>query len=167
MECSRFEELLSDYIEGTLDDNTGRQMAAHIELCPQCRCLHEDLVSILSGSSQLEEEVPFFLRNRLYYIPEAYSVEEDEHPALYMKWAAAMIATMILFFNLFYFTNIFPQANRTLHGLVSGIERIAVETEALFFRFQKDQEVRTMPISFIGNESRPPAGSLEERTNNG
>jgi len=165
MDCSRFEEQLSDYIEGTLDIDLSLLMSAHIDTCPACRILHEDLVSILSGSNQLQEEVPFFLRNRLYYIPETY--DEESEPVYYMKWAAAMIATIILFFNLFYFTNIYPQANRTLHGLVSGIERIAVETEALFSRFQKDQEQIVSPMSLNRSESKYSEQSEEELTSNG
>ncbi len=165
MECSRFEELLSDYIEGTVSTGFAREMSDHMSSCENCRLLHDDLNTILSSSGQLQEEVPFFLRNRLYYIPEAYS--EEPEPVLYMKWVAAMIATIILFFNLFYFTNIYPQANRTLHGLVSGIERIAVETEALFSRFRKGGELSAPPVSY--NEKTVPKTerTYEERTSNG
>lgn len=165
MECSRFEELLSDYIEGTLPASLNLEMDEHMARCESCRLLHDDLNTILSGSAQLQAEVPFFLRNRLYYIPEAYS--EEPEPVLYMKWVAAMIATIILFFNLFYFTNIYPQANRTLHGLVSGIERIAVETEAFFSRFQKGEELRAPSVSYHENQLSEGEGNFEEKTNNG
>lgn len=165
MDCSRFEELLSDYIEGTLTNDVAVEMTAHMNSCPGCRILCEDLNVILSSSTQLMEEVPFFLRNRLYFIPEAYS--EESEPVFYMKWVAAMIATIILFFNLFYFTNIYPQANRTLHGLVSGIERIAVETEALFSRFKKDQELNASPITFISNGLGQAEQGVKEQSSNG
>lgn len=166
MQCSDFEELLSEYIEGTLPLPQTREMAAHAAACPDCRHLYDDLSAILSSTDQLVEEVPFFLRNRLTYIPE--SIEpEDKEPVFYMKWVAAMIATIILFFNLFYFTNIYPQANRTLHGLVSGIERIAVETEALFSRFKSGQEVSQNPISFTRNEAQPSDRAPQEHVTNG
>lgn len=165
MECSRFEELLSDFIEGGLPESLSREMNGHMAQCLECRILYDDLVAILSTSSQLQEEVPFFLRNRLSYIPE--SAGEESEPVFYMKWVAAMIATIILFFNLFYFTNIYPQANRTLHGLVSGIERIAVETEALFSRFKKDQDLKAPPVTFNGKDIEMTEKGEKEQTSNG
>jgi predicted anti-sigma-YlaC factor YlaD len=166
MQCSDFEELLSDYIEGTLPLPQTREMAVHLAACPECRTLYDDLSGILSNTHQLVEEVPFFLRNRLTYIPESIEVE-DKEPVFYMKWVAAMIATIILFFNLFYFTNIYPQANRTLHGLVSGIERIAVETEAIFSRFKSGQEASGAPISITKNEGETVETAPQEHLTNG
>ena len=87
--------------------------------------LHEDL----------EENVPFYVKNRLYYISERK--EKKIKKNIYLKWIAAVIGTIVLFLNLFYFTNIFPAANRTLHLVVSEIENFAVNTEAFFEKMKE------------------------------
>lgn len=134
MDCKRAQDLISGYIENELSRELKREVSLHLEQCPNCRRLKEKVESLMSLSPELEEEVPFFLKNRLYNIPE--TAEERSGRLVYLKWLAAMVGTIVLFLNLFYFTNIFPPANRALHLMVSHIETFAVETSAFIERIK-------------------------------
>jgi hypothetical protein len=96
---------------------------------------------------ELQEEIPFFLKNRLLYMPESQAAIHSKAPVL--RWVAAMIGTLILFLNLFYFTNILPPANKALHTLVAQIEKFAVQTEAFLDRLKDTDN----PISFADQNS--------------
>jgi predicted anti-sigma-YlaC factor YlaD len=134
MDCKEVRDLISGYIENELSRELKREVSLHLEQCPDCRQLKEKVEGLLSMSPELEEEVPFFLKNRLYNIPE--TAEEKSGRLVYLKWLAAMVGTIVLFLNLFYFTNIFPPANRALHRMVSHIETFAVETSAFIERIK-------------------------------
>ena len=154
MNCKRVEELLSMYIENELPGELHREISLHLGHCDQCRVLKEKIEELIYVFPDLEEEVPFFLKNRLYYIPESQAVTEArrESKFFYLKWLAAAIGTFVLFLNLFYFTNIYPPAKRVLHSVVARIKTFTVETEAfieevrasdgtsLFSVFKKDPD---------------------------
>ncbi len=140
MECKQVENLISGYIENELPRDVQKEVAHHLETCASCKDLKEKVEDLLYAFPELEEEVPFFLKNRLYYIPE--SQEEDniidlESRRMYLKWMAAVIGTFVLFLNLFYFTNIYPPANRILHEMVAGIKTFTVKTEAFYERVKE------------------------------
>ena len=103
MNCKRVEELLSMYIENELPGELHREISLHLEHCGQCRVLKEKIEELIYVFPDLEEEVPFFLKNRLYYIPESQAVIEErrESEFFYLKWLAAAIGTFVLFLNLF------------------------------------------------------------------
>jgi hypothetical protein len=132
MNCNRVEELLSMYIENELPAELHREVSLHLEECVQCRILKEKIEDLIYVFPDLEEEVPFFLKNRLYYIPESQAVIEErrESKFFYLKWLAAAIGTFVLFLNLFYFTNIYPPAKRVLHSMVARIKTFTVDTGA-------------------------------------
>jgi predicted anti-sigma-YlaC factor YlaD len=154
MNCKRVEDLLSMYIENELPGELHREISLHLEHCDQCRVLREKIEELIYVFPELEEEVPFFLKNRLYYIPESQEVMEErrESKFFYLKWLAAAIGTFVLFLNLFYFTNIYPPAKRMLHSVVARIKTFTVETgafieevgasdgAALFSMFKKDPD---------------------------
>lgn len=154
MDCKRVEDLLSMYIENELPKELHREISLHLEHCDQCRVLKEKIEELIYVFPDLEEEVPFFLKNRLYYIPESQAVMEErrESKFFYLKWLAAAIGTFVLFLNLFYFTNIYPPAKRMLHSMVARIKTFTVETGAfidevrasdgasLFSVFKKDPD---------------------------
>jgi hypothetical protein len=154
MNCQRVEELLSSYIENELSKELHREISLHLEHCDQCKVLKEKIEELIYVFPDLEEEVPFFLKNRLYYIPESQAVIEErrESKFFYLKWLAAAIGTFVLFLNLFYFTNIYPPAKRMLHSVVARIKTFTVETGAfieevrasdgasLFAVFKKDPD---------------------------
>lgn len=155
MNCKRVEDSLSMYIENGLPQELHREVSLHLEQCDQCRQLKEKMEELLYVFPELEEEVPFFLKNRLYYIPESQTViaEKTESKFFYLKWLAAAIGTFVLFLNLFYFTNIYPPAKRVLHSMVAQIRTLTVETgafieevrasdgAALFSVFKKDTDI--------------------------
>jgi hypothetical protein len=132
MKCQRVEDLLSMYIENELPKEIHREISFHLEHCDQCRVLKEKIEELIYIFPEMEEEVPFFLKNRLYYIPESQTVmvERRESKLLYLKWLAAAIGTFVLFLNLFYFTNIYPPAKRMLHSAVARVRTLTVETGA-------------------------------------
>lgn len=139
MECKKVEDLLSGYIENDIPAEVGDEIALHLEHCEDCRLLKEKMEELIHLCPALEEEVPFFVKNRLLYIPESQD-EEEQIKNQYLKWVAAVIGTIVLFLNLFYFTNIYPPANRALHTVVSQIEIIVVETGAFFERVKESKD---------------------------
>jgi hypothetical protein len=155
MNCKQVEDLLSMYIENELPEKLHREISLHLEHCDQCGVLKEKIEELIYVFPELEEEVPFFLKNRLYYIPESQEVMEErrESKFFYLKWLAAAIGTFVLFLNLFYFTNIYPPAKRMLHSVVAQIKTFTVETgafieevrasdgAALFSMFKKDLDM--------------------------
>ncbi|UCH95611.1 MAG: zf-HC2 domain-containing protein [Candidatus Aminicenantes bacterium] len=132
MDCKRVEDLMSMYIENELPKELHREISLHLEQCDQCQQLREKVEELIGVFPELEEEVPFFLKNRLYYIPESQEIIEKrrESQFYYLKWLAAAIGTVVLFLNLFYFTNIYPPAKRVLHSMMARIKTFTVETGA-------------------------------------
>ncbi len=144
MDCNHVEDLLSAYIENDLPATQRREISGHLEECRDCRLLKEQMEEMMNSFSILEEDVPFHLKNRLLYIHESQELAaENDRPARYeyLNWAAAMVGTIVLFLNLFYFTNLYPPANRALHTVVSRIEVIAVETEAFFEKVKDSKDM--------------------------
>ena len=138
MKCNEFEELLSDYLENRLGPEMMKAAGAHIKECPDCAAVSGNVDHIVSILPELNREIPFFLKNRLYLI----GTETEEETVgsknfMFIKWIAAVIGTAVLFLNLFYFTNIFPAANKTLHTAVAGIENFIVEAEAFIGRIKE------------------------------
>jgi hypothetical protein len=142
MECTQVEDLISGYIENELPRELHKQVSLHLETCQNCRLLKEKVEELIYAFPELEEEVPFFVKNRLYYIPESQdNIIEMETERLYLKWIAAMVGTFVLFLNIFYFTNIFPTANRTLHLVVSGIKTLTVRTEGIYEKVKESNKL--------------------------
>jgi len=91
--------------------------------------------------SDLQEEVPFFLKNRLFNIPEISEKKKVNKIIYFPKWLAAAVGTIILFLNLFYFTNIFPSVNREMHSVVSSIETFVVHTGGWFEKIKESKDL--------------------------
>ena len=138
MNCKKVEDLLSDYIENGLSEDLRKEVSLHLDECENCRRLKEKMEELIDSFNDLEEDVPFFLKNRLLYIQE--SQEEEQGRYYYLTWVAAVVGTIILFLNLFYFTNIYPQANKALHEVTAKIETAVVETEAFFDRIKASKD---------------------------
>lgn len=140
MECKLVEELISQYIEGDVPQETHDQISIHLEQCGDCRDLKEKIEEMLYSLPDLEEEVPFFLKNRLLYIPESQQTDAfTEKRFVFMKWVAAAIGTFVLFLNLFYFTNFYPPANRLLHTVVAKVKTFTVESGAYIERVKESK----------------------------
>jgi len=133
-------------MENTLSPEQGADLQAHLLECTYCAALQEKVALLINQLAEMEEEVPFFLKNRLYHIAE--SAEEPEENSFFnffrgslTKWAAAAAGTAILFFNLFYFTDIFPEANRRVHSMVAGVEKIVAETGGWLERLKESKDI--------------------------
>ena len=127
MECRIVENLISAYLENDLDKEQLAMVEIHLQDCPTCLPLKKKMEGLVSRLPDLEAEIPFFLKNRLYNIPE--HIEKNRPSRIFFpKWAAAVMGSVILFLNLFYFTNLFPPANREIHSLVADVERMIVRT---------------------------------------
>lgn len=127
MECRIVESLISAYLENDLDQEQLARVEIHLHDCPACMLLKIKMEGLISRLSDLEEEIPFFVKNRLYNIPE-YIEKSRSSKIFFPKWVAAVMGSIILFVNLFYFTNLFPPANREIHSLVANVERMVVRT---------------------------------------
>ncbi|MEO8650076.1 MAG: zf-HC2 domain-containing protein [Acidobacteriota bacterium] len=55
MNCSQFEELMSDYIERSLDNATQRSAAAHALSCPLCHALLNEVKTALAVCREMSE----------------------------------------------------------------------------------------------------------------
>ncbi len=139
--CREIELLLSAYLENELSKEEAADVAGHLDACPKCLAKKEIMEEVISRLSDLQEEVPFFLKNRLYNIPEIIEKKTPAKVFVFPKWLAAAIGTIVLFFNLFYFTNIFPPVNRELHSFVSSVEKFVVKTGGWFERIKESKEL--------------------------
>ncbi len=153
--CRDIESLLSAYLENELSKKESDNVAEHLNLCPECLQKKEKMEEIIFKLSDLQEEVPFFLKNRLYNIPETIEKRIPAKIHYFPKWLAAAVGTIVLFLNLFYFTNIFPPVNREMHSFVYSIEKFVAKTggwlekvkeskDLLFFTFfyKKSVEIK-------------------------
>jgi len=140
MECGMVENVLMDFLENKLDKDQTALVAAHLRKCPGCKRLHEKIEGLILRLPDLAAEVPFFLENRLYNIPER-AEKRREIQLNFPKWAAAVVGTVVLFSNLFYFTNIYPPANKGIHSLVSHVERIIVRTGGWIERIRESKDL--------------------------
>lgn len=148
MDCIETEELLSKYIENELKEKVNIDVEGHLKNCPSCNGLYKSLKILINDGSALSEEVPFFLKNRLLYIPELVENQEEEPASnLGLKFIAAMIGTFVLLLNIFYFTNIYPKGNYFLHKTMSKIERFALDTKE--YVFQKESLKNNFVVAFI------------------
>lgn len=140
LDCKKIEEFLSGHLENDLTTDEKKAVDLHIASCNKCREAGENIHYLKSILPELNIDIPFFMKNRLYYIAESRE-KEPVKSWPYIKWVAAAIGTIILFLNLFYFTNIFPPANKTLHTAVAGIEQFIVEAEAFVERIKGSNNV--------------------------
>lgn len=139
--CREIEVLLSAYLENELSKADAASVEEHLDACPGCLAKKEKMEEIIFRLSDLQEEVPFFLKNRLYNIPESLEKKATAKILYFPKWLAAAIGTVILFLNLFYFTNIFPPVNREMHAFVSSIEKIAVKSGGWFEKIKESKDL--------------------------
>lgn len=161
MECTHVQDLISGYIENELSRELHKEVSLHLETCEDCRRLKEKVEELVYAFPELEEEVPFFVKNRLYYIPESQdNIIQMEGERLYLKWLAAMVGTFVLFLNLFYFTNIVPPANRALHLMVSGIKTISVKTEGIYEKLKESNKL--FFLSSKNGETEPNGNEDED-----
>jgi hypothetical protein len=96
---------------------------------------------LLFKLADLQEEMPFFLKNRLFNIPEISEKKELNKIIFFPKWLAAAVGTIILFLNLFYFTNIFPSVNREMHSVVGSIQTFVVQTGGWFEKIKESKDL--------------------------
>ncbi len=118
-----------------------KKLPSHLDGCSACLGKKEKIEELIFKLSDLQEEVPFFLKNRLLNIPDALGKKKSVKSLYFPKWLAAAVGTIILFLNLFYFTNIFPPANREMHSVVSSVERFVVRTGGWFEKVKESKEL--------------------------
>ena len=139
--CREIETLLSAYLENELSKDEYKNVTDHLNNCPDCLSIKEKIEGIVNKLSDLQEEIPFFLKNRLYNIPEIVEKKSSVKLIFFPKWLAAAVGTIILFLNLFYFTNIFPPVNREMHSFVYSVEKIVVRTGGWFEKIKESKEL--------------------------
>jgi predicted anti-sigma-YlaC factor YlaD len=158
--CKEIEFLLSAFLENELSQAESAMVTRHLAECPRCRQLKEKMEELLLKMSDLHEEVPFFLKNRLFNIPEISEKKKSAKVIYFPKWLAAAVGTVILFLNLFYFTNIFPSANRRMHAVVGSIETFVVQTGGWFEKVKESKDL--LMFTFFNKKT---SESKEEKLN--
>jgi predicted anti-sigma-YlaC factor YlaD len=139
--CRDIELLLSAYFENELPKEEADSVAEHLKICPECQQLKEKMEEIIFKLSDLQEEVPFFLKNRLYNILETVERKTSVVVPFFPKWLAAAVGTIILFLNLFYFTNVFPSVNREMHSMVYSIEKFVAKTGGWLEKIKESKDL--------------------------
>lgn len=160
MDCKRVESLISAFIENDVNEHDRQEISLHLKKCKNCLRLKEHIEYMAPLYPELQEDIPFFLKNRLYNIFE--SSEEKEREYGYLRWVAAAIGTLVLFLNLFYFTNIFPAANKTLHIATARIERFFVETKAFFEELKASED--SVLFGILKEDQDIEKGNQEKRS---
>jgi hypothetical protein len=139
--CREIESWLSAYLENDLPKKELEIISDHLNICSECLGKKEKMEELVTKLSELQEEVPFFLKNRLLNIPDMIEKRKPVQSLFFPKWLAAAVGTIILFLNLFYFTNIFPPVNREVHSVVSSIEKFLVKTGSWFEKVKESKEL--------------------------
>lgn len=167
MDCKKVEDLMSMYIENEVSREIHKEISLHLGQCENCRQLKEKVEELIYTFPELEEDVPFFVKNRLYYIPESQALKATTRGSkyFYLKWVAAVIGTFVLFLNLFYFTNILPPANRALHKAVAEIKTLTVETGAFLEKVTESKDLFIFSI-FKGDSDDDPDANVNESIDN-
>jgi hypothetical protein len=127
-------------LEKEISKEESVNITEHLGGCALCLAKKEKMEEIIFRLSDLQEDVPFFLKNRLYNIPEIVEKKAPAKLFYFPKWLAAAVGTVILFFNLFYFTNVFPPVNREMHSFVSSVEKFVVKTGGWFEKIKESKE---------------------------
>lgn len=161
--CREIESLLSAYLENDLPKEESENISDHLNGCSECLSKKEKMEEIILRLSELQEEVPFFLKNRLLNIPDLIEKTKPRKSLFFPKWLAAAVGTIILFLNLFYFTNIFPPVNREVHSVVSSIEKFFVKTGGWFEKIKESKEL--LFFTFFNKKSIEIKESKVSQTN--
>lgn len=84
MDCPRAQELLSEHLEGSLDDATLRTLEAHLATCAECRRLREAVTEVVEAlKSYPVLDPPVGLANRAA----AYAVARSKAaPRVALRW---------------------------------------------------------------------------------
>ena len=85
--CREIESLLSAYLENELSKEEAEEVASIWANCPECLAKKEKIEELIFKLSDLQEEVPFFLKNRLYNIPEIVEKKKLGQIALFPQMA--------------------------------------------------------------------------------
>lgn len=56
MTCAELVELVSDYLEGELDEQTARRLEEHLALCPGCQTYVEQIQQVIRAAGRVGEE---------------------------------------------------------------------------------------------------------------
>jgi anti-sigma factor RsiW len=54
--CAQLVELVTDYLEGELDELTARRFEEHLALCPGCRTYVEQFRQVIQAAGQVAED---------------------------------------------------------------------------------------------------------------
>lgn len=56
MTCAELVELVTDYLEGDLDEQTARRFEEHLALCPGCQTYVEQIQQVIRTAGQVGED---------------------------------------------------------------------------------------------------------------
>jgi len=137
MKCEEARELFIELIDNSLPPFMRKDLENHLTACAQCQQLFENYQQLLSELGELKSEPPFWVKIKLNNIflqlpEEKPQRKKNVFQILMNKWVVAVAAMLIVLMNLFYFTNIFPPANRGMRTLLASAEALICKAEGFF-----------------------------------
>ena len=139
MNCQKFEDLLSAYLEGELTPEDRHSFNVHLAACPSCASLlaaFRDTREALDGFPELEpspvliEKLSTFPRKKRFFRP---VIELLLRPALQPVYAASTVLLIALSFVLFHHEGrgIQKAVSRHLHVGYSKVEKLYAEAGSI------------------------------------
>ncbi len=174
MNCDQIRELFLEFYEHQLSEKEEREFRNHLADCSNCQELFDAYQQTVSDLGELKREPPFWVKFRLNNLYLDYqpvkTKRRSKHLNIFLnKWVVAVAATLIILVNLFYFTNIFPPANRSLRLAVASVESLLGKAESLFEQVKDSGNF--IWISIFGKtlfaENRNPENKIEKATQGG
>ena len=82
LKCSEFEELLTDYLDGSLEKPTHKAVAAHALRCPLCHSLLNEVKDALELCREISPPKNFDDASRSQNFDDDRAANGDELPAI-------------------------------------------------------------------------------------
>ncbi|MDT7689332.1 MAG: hypothetical protein QOE46_2091 [Acidobacteriota bacterium] len=81
MNCEKCQELLSDFLDGTLGHSEHAAVGAHVAACPSCAAAREDFQSIIAAARDARGQLFAPPDERAIWLRVRNTVEAETHPA--------------------------------------------------------------------------------------
>jgi predicted anti-sigma-YlaC factor YlaD len=139
MRCDEARDLFLEYWEQLLSEELRKELRQHLQECRECALLFEQYGQVVTDLGELSSEPPFWVKfrlNNIYQEKKEFRRKRSGGSLKFLmnKWVVAAVASVLILLNLFYFTNIFPPANRGMRTLVAGAEALWIKAEGFVER---------------------------------
>ena len=102
MNCKKFEELFTSYLDNTISADIKSDFEKHLDSCRDCKSLFENSKEIMGLQGKFEEEqIPEELLNK---ISKEIQKTETKYPAPIFRYAYAVVILLLMSSGAYYFT---------------------------------------------------------------